>query len=54
MAHNYHHILKAMIYFEDAESDPEPEILFEASWQEIKLFFNKEIPIIAKRLIGLD
>ncbi|MBI3598798.1 MAG: nucleotidyl transferase AbiEii/AbiGii toxin family protein [Nitrospirae bacterium] len=54
VAHNYHHILKAMIYFEDAESDPEPEIFFETSWKEIKLFFNKEVPVIAKRLLGLN
>ena len=53
VAHNYHHILKAMVYFEDAESDPEPEIFFKASWQEVKGFFKKEIPIITKRLIGL-
>ena len=53
VAHNYHHILKAMVYFEDAESDPEPEIFFKASWKEIKLFFNKEIPMITKRLLGL-
>ena len=53
VAHNYHHILKAMVYFEDAESDPEPEIFFKVSWQEVKLFFNKEIPTIAKKLIGL-
>ena len=54
VAHNYHHILKAMVYFEDAESDPAPEIFFDATWEAIKLFFNREIPMIAKRLMGLD
>jgi hypothetical protein len=51
VAHDYHHLLKSMVYFEDAESDPEPEIFFKASWKEVKKFFEKEIPIIAKKLI---
>jgi len=53
VAHDYHHILKSMVYFEDAESDPEPEIFFNANWKEVKRFFMKEIPIIAKNVIGL-
>ncbi len=53
VAHDYHHILKAMVYFEDAENDPEPEIFFKVSWNEIKLFFKREIPMIAKNLLGL-
>ncbi len=51
IAHNYHHILKALVFFEDAESDPEPEIYFYATWEEVKKFFIKEIPIIADKLI---
>ncbi len=54
IAHNYHHILKALVYFEDAENDPEPEIFFKADWNEVKSYFNKEIPIIAKNLMGLN
>lgn len=54
VAHDYHHILKSMIYFEDAESDPNPEIYFKASWNEVKKFFSKEIPAIMKRIMGLD
>ena len=50
---NLTHILKSLVYFEDAESDPEPEIFFKASWREVKEFFKKEIPIITKKLIGL-
>src|SRR3989344_1094133 len=33
VAHDYHHILKALVYFDDAESDPDPEINFEADWR---------------------
>jgi hypothetical protein len=51
VAHDYHHILKSMVYFEDAESDPEPEIYFDANWKKVKSFFKKEIPIIANRII---
>lgn len=51
VAHNYHHILKSLVYFEDAESDPEPQIYFDADWKSIKRFFTKEIPLIAMRII---
>lgn len=51
VAHNYHHILKSLVYFEDAESDPEPEINFDANWKKVKNFFIKEIPIIADKVI---
>ncbi len=51
IAHNYHHILKSMVYFEDAESDPEPEIYFDASWKQVKRFFTTEIPSIAQRIM---
>lgn len=51
VAHDYHHILKSMVYFEDAESDPDPEVKFEASWKKVKKFFEKEIPIITEELV---
>jgi len=54
VAHNYHHILKSIMYFEDAESDPEPEIFFKTDWEEVKNFFSTEIPIITKKLLQLN
>jgi len=51
VAHDYHHILKSMVYFEDAESDPEPEIYFPADWKKVKKFFIKEIPLIATKIM---
>ena len=54
VAHDYHHILKSMMYFEDAENDPEPLIFFKASWKEVKNFFKKEVPVITKKLIKLE
>ncbi len=51
VAHNYHHILKSLVYFEDAESDTEPEIYFSVDWKKVKEYFTKEIPVIADKLI---
>ncbi len=51
---NYTHILKSLVYFEDAESDPEPEIFFDVTWKSVKSFFRKEIPRITRILIKLD
>ncbi|MDP2788692.1 MAG: hypothetical protein Q8O46_01390 [bacterium] len=53
VAHDYHHILKSLIYFADAESDPGPEIYFKASWNMVKRFFRKEIPIITRKIMKL-
>ncbi len=54
VAHNYHHILKSLVYFEDAEGDPAPVIFFKASWSEVKKFFRGEIPKITKNILGLS
>lgn len=51
VAHDYHHILKSLVYFADAETDPDPEIYYKANWKEVKKFFTKEIPVIAKKII---
>lgn len=48
---NMHHLLKGLVYFEDAEEDPEPEIYFNARWEDIKAFFMQEVPRIAKRIV---
>jgi len=53
VAHDYHHILKSMIYFDDAENDPMPELNIEVSWREVKDFFEKEIPKIFKNILVL-
>jgi predicted nucleotidyltransferase component of viral defense system len=51
VAHDYHHILKSLVYFADAESDPAPEIDFPVSWKEVKKFFVTEIPQIMRQLL---
>jgi len=45
------HILKSLVYFEDAESDPAPDILFKADWKEVRDFFKKEVLNITKKII---
>ena len=54
VAHDYHHILKSLVYFVDAETDPDPEIYFKVNWKEIKEFFRKEIPNITNKIINLN
>ncbi|MEK7496028.1 MAG: nucleotidyl transferase AbiEii/AbiGii toxin family protein [Patescibacteria group bacterium] len=51
VAHDYHHILKSLVYFNDAESDPAPEIYFKASWKDVKDYFKKEILNITNKMI---
>lgn len=53
IAHNFHHILKALMYFDDAEADPMPEIFFDADWKKVKAFFRREVPVLARKLLGL-
>ena len=51
--HDYHHILKSLVYFPDAENDPMPKLNFPASWPQVKKFFNGEVPKITKEIINL-
>ena len=53
IAHNYHHILKSLVFFEDAENDPAPELNFRTNWKEVKNFFIKEVPKITKDIMKL-
>lgn len=47
--YSLNHILKSLVYFEDAEKDPEPDLLIDLNWNEVKkeiinivLKFSKE------------
>jgi len=53
VAHDYHHILKSLVYFDDAEGDPMPEIYFKADWKTVKAYFRREVPRITKELLRL-
>lgn len=51
VAHDYHHIIKSLAYFDDAEKDPEPTIYFNANWKEVKDFFKKEAVYLANKCL---
>jgi len=50
---NYHHLLKSLVYFADAENEPAPKIFFSASWPEVKNFFKKEADQLAAQFLNL-
>ncbi len=52
--HDSAHILKSLTYFEDAESDPMPTIFFKATWAGVKAFFRREVPSIARSILGIN
>ena len=52
--HNYHHLLSALAYFVDAESDSDPIITFNVSWKQVKDFFEEEVPRVAKEILQLQ
>ena len=38
------HLLKSLVFFEDAEKDPMPDMLVPLDWNEVKQFFLQETP----------
>ena len=54
VAHDYQHIIKALMYFADAEEDVMPKLFFDADWSEVKAYFQKEVPRVAKTLLRLE
>ena len=49
---NYYHILKSLVFFEDAEQEPEPNLLKKVSWKEVKSFFTDNLREFEKHLLG--
>ncbi len=45
------HILKSLLYFEDANKEKMPIMIKEVFWRNIKKFFEKEIKAISKKMI---
>lgn len=43
LAQNRVHLEKSLVYFDDAEEEPLPEMRQPADWEEIKKFFLKEV-----------
>jgi len=38
------HILKSLVFFEDADKDPMPDLLVTLDWNDVKQFFLRETP----------
>jgi len=53
VAHDFHHILKSMTYFVDAENDPLLKLYFKASWSQVKKLFIDEVPDVTRKLMKL-
>ncbi len=49
--HNYHHIIKSLTYFEEAEEDPQPQIFFDATWEQVKQHFISIVPDVVNKLL---
>ena len=43
------HILKSLVYFEDAESNEMPEMLKQANWEEVKKYLEAEVKKLVNR-----
>jgi predicted nucleotidyltransferase component of viral defense system len=48
---NVPHFLKSLVYFEDAESDPMPQMTYSVSWNSVKKFFRSEVRAAARELL---
>lgn len=52
---NLYHLLKSLLFFEDADTDPPPSLLKEGKeweWDQIKSFFVEQIQTFEKTLLG--
>jgi len=47
------HILKSLIYFTDAESEPTPRMIQPVNWSEVKKFFEEEVKKITQKQLGI-
>ena len=45
--YNEYHLLKSLVYFDDAEAEPMPRMLREASWPEIKRRLVGEVQVLS-------
>lgn len=48
---NYHHIIKSFTYFEEADEDPQPQLFFDATWEQVKQHFSSIVPDVADKLL---
>lgn len=46
--YNVVHLLKSLTYFADAARDPQPDMLVTLTWDQIKDFFQSEVPRLSR------
>ncbi|MFA6404407.1 MAG: nucleotidyl transferase AbiEii/AbiGii toxin family protein [Candidatus Paceibacterota bacterium] len=51
VAHDFHHIIKSLAYFDDAEVDPPLVLHSEIEWKKVKTFFVEEIKHLAFKFV---
>jgi len=47
------HVLKSIMYFADADDDPMPKLSFDATWPQMKKYFQTEVPRLAREILGI-
>ena len=47
---NVLHLIRSLVYFEDAEADPTPEMLEPVSWPDMRRFFEREARELLRQL----
>ncbi|MEW6108620.1 MAG: nucleotidyl transferase AbiEii/AbiGii toxin family protein [Nitrospirota bacterium] len=47
------HILKSLVYFNDAEKDPMPQMIKKVKWSEVKNFFIRKQKKFTDRILGV-
>ncbi len=47
------HIMKSLIFFDDAEDQEMPKMLKELQWQRVKIFFETEVRKLEKSFFGI-
>jgi hypothetical protein len=45
------HLLRSLVYFDDAEAEPMPHMLKPMRWAQVKRFFEKEVAVVAKGVL---
>ena len=40
------HVMKSLVWFEDAEKDPLPRLLHPLTWEEITAYFRGHVPVL--------
>lgn len=51
LANNIYHILKSLQYFAGADQEDPPQMIEKVLWEEVKLFFTKEVVRLTKRYL---